>query len=273
VDVRPATEDDGAGIAAVRDAIGGQHDDSGSDAGYRAHLLEHGRLFVAVRGGEVAGFGASRDIGGHRLLSDLFVRPDLHGSGVGGALLAAVLDGADLRFTFSSTDPRALPLYARAGMRALWPLLYLRGAAPATGQGAPVDVDAAPADEVAAVEQGITGVDRLIEHRYWAARRGATAAIVSVSGRAVGAASFVRRGDECRVEHLAVEDGVDAGAVVAAIVERSGAPVLRAFVPGPQPLLAWLLDRRFVIDDLDTFMATDAAAVPDRLAVVHPGLA
>ena len=65
----------------------------------------------------------------------------------------------------------------------------------------------------------------------------------------------------------------DAGAVVAAIVERSGAPVLRAFVPGPQPLLAWLLDRRFVIDDLDTFMATDAAAVPDRLAVVHPGLA
>ena len=45
------------------------------------------------------------------------------------------------------------------------------------------------------------------------------------------------------------------------------------YFPVPLPLIAWLLDLRFLIDDLDTFMATDAAAVPDRLAVVHPGLA
>ena len=273
MDVRPATEADGAGIGAVRDAIGGQHDDSGSDAGYRAHLLGHGRLFVAVRDGEVVGFGGARDIGGHRLLSDLFVHPDLHGSGVGGAVLAAVLDGADLRFTFSSSDPRALPLYARAGMRPLWPLLYLRGPAPAVEHGPVIDVDGVGADEAATVEERITGVDRSIEHRYWAARTDATAAVVSVSGRPVGAASYVRRDEECRIEHLALEDGVDAGAVVAAITRRSGAPVLRAFVPGPQALLEWLLDRRFVIDDLDTFMATEPSAVPDQLAVVHPGLA
>jgi len=102
---------------------------------------------------------------------------------------------------------------------------------------------------------------------------GATAAIVSMSGRTVGAASSVRRGEECRIEHLALDDGVVAGPVVAAIARRSGAPVLRAFVPGPQPLLGWLLDRRFVIDDVDTFMATEPSSVPDQLAVVHPGLA
>ena len=72
---------------------------------------------------------------------------------------------------------------------------------------------------------------------------------------------------------LALEAGLDAGPVVAAITRRSGAPVLRAFVPGPRPLLRWLLERRFVIDDLDTFMATEPSAVPDQLAVVHPGLA
>jgi hypothetical protein len=273
VDVRPATEDDGAGIGAVRDAIGGQHDDSGSDAGYRAHLLEHGRLFVAVRDREVVGFAGTRDIGGHRLLSDLFVRPDLHGSGVGGALLSAVLDGSELRFTFSSTDPRALPLYARAGMRPLWPLLYLRGPAPSVEAGAAIEVDAVDPGEAAAIELRITGVDRSVEHRYWAARQDATAVVVSMSGRTVGAASSVRRGEACRLEHVALEAGLDAGPVVAAITRRSGAPVLRAFVPGPRPLLRWLLERRFVIDDLDTFMATEPSAVPDQLAVVHPGLA
>ena len=273
MDVRPATEADGPGIGAVRDAIGGQHDDSGSDAGYRAHLLAHGRLYVAVRGGEVVGFGASRDIASHRLLSDLFVHPDLHGGGVGGALLAAVLEGADDRFTFSSTDPRALPLYARAGMRPRWPLLYLRGPTPDLGEAGGVDVEIVGPVEAAAAEAAITGDDRVVEHRYWAARDGASAAVVSAAGRAVGAVSSIRKGDECRIEHLALLEDVDAGAVVAAVARRSGAPVLRAFVPGPQPLLGWLLDRRFVIDDMDLFMSSDPAAVPARLAVVHPGLA
>jgi len=130
VDVRPATDADGPGIAAVRDAIGGQHDDSGSDAAYRAHLMAHGRLFVAVRDGRVIGFAGARDVGGHRLLSDLFVDPQVHGGGVGRVLLATVLDGSEERYTFSSSDPRAMPIYARAGMRPRWPLLYLHGPAP-----------------------------------------------------------------------------------------------------------------------------------------------
>ena len=62
------------------------------------------------------------------------------------------------------------------------------------------------------------------------------------------------------------------GLVVAAIGAFAGAPTVRAFVPGPQPLLEWLLHRRFMVDDFDTFMSSDPDAVPSTLAVVHPGL-
>ena len=275
MDVRPATEKDGAGIAAVRDAIGGQHDDSGSDAAYRAHLLAHGRLFVAVRDRRVIGFAGARDVGGHRLLSDLFVDPQVHGGGVGRVLLATVLDGSEERYTFSSSDPRAMPIYARAGMRPRWPLLYLHGPAQeiATEKASDaVSVESAEADDVAAVEWSVTGVDRVIEHRYWARRPRATAAVVRIAGAAVGAVSYVVRGGETRIEHLALAPDIDAGPVVAAIAALAGAPTVRAFVPGPQPLLEWLLHRRFMVDDIDTFMSSDPDAVPSALAIVHPGL-
>jgi GNAT superfamily N-acetyltransferase len=271
VDVRPATEDDGAGIAAVRDAIGGQHDDSGSDSAYRDHLLTHGRLFVAVGDGRVVGFAGARDIGGHRLLSDLFVEPQLHGRGIGRALLAAVLDGSEDCYTFSSSDPRAMPIYGRVGMRPRWPLLYVHGPAPEFAPG-PVAVECVAADDAAVVEQSVTGVDRAVEHRYWARRPGATAAVVRIDGAAVGAVSFVVRGDESRIEHFALESNIQAGPAVAAIAALAGASTVRAFVPGPQPLFEWLLQRRFVVDDIDTFMSSDPDAVPSTLAVVHPGL-
>ena len=275
MDVRPATDEDGAGIAAVRDAIGGQHDDSGSDAAYRAHLMAHGRLFVAVRDGRVIGFAGARDVGGHRLLSDLFVDPQVHGGGVGRVLLATVLDGSEERYTFSSSDPRAMPIYARAGMRPRWPLLYVHGPAPVVATETAtetVTVERADADAVADVEQSVTGVDRAVEHRYWALRPGATAAVVRIDGAAVGAVSFVVRGGETRIEHLALAPDVEAGAVVAAIGADAGGSTLRAFVPGPHRLLEWLLHRRFMIDDIDTFMSSDIDAVPSALAIVHPGL-
>ncbi len=190
-------------------------------------------------------------------------------------LLATVLDGAEERYTFSSSDPRAMPIYARAGMRPRWPLLYVHGPAPeiaAESATEALEVEQAEADAVSAVEQSVTGVDRAVEHRYWARRPGATAAVVRIGGAAVGAVSFVVRGGETRIEHLALTPDIDAGPVVAAIGAYAGAPTVRAFVPGPQPLLEWLLHRRFMVDDTDTFMSSDPDAVPSTLAVVHPGL-
>ena len=126
--IRDATDGDLAGIARMRSAIDRDaHDDSGADPGYCRHLIESGRLLVGVDGEDIVGFAGAIDIGDARLLADLFIDPVVQGTGVGRSLLTEVLAGADDRFTFSSSDPRAMPIYARAGMLPRWPLLYMRG--------------------------------------------------------------------------------------------------------------------------------------------------
>ena len=105
---------------------------------YLEHLLAHCRLLVAELEDSVAGFGGTvgpRGPKGGTFLTDLFVRPDLHGRGIGGALLAELFPSAGPRATFASSDPRAQPLYIRFGMLPRWPNLYLggeSGALPAT---------------------------------------------------------------------------------------------------------------------------------------------
>ena len=69
--------------------------------------------------GAIVGYGATVDTGRARHLADLFVRADRQGGGIGGHLLDAVFGDAWPRTTFASDDPRALPLYVRAGMLAL----------------------------------------------------------------------------------------------------------------------------------------------------------
>lgn len=67
------------------------------------------------------------------MLTDLFVDPVRHGTGIGRALLAALWPAEDrepARFTFASHDPRAMPLYVRAGLIPYWPLLYLQARRP-----------------------------------------------------------------------------------------------------------------------------------------------
>ena len=62
------------------------------------------------------------------MLCDLFVHPEVHGSGCGRAMLAALWPGTrGHRMTFSSLHAHALPLYTSFGLDAWWPLLYLRG--------------------------------------------------------------------------------------------------------------------------------------------------
>ena len=60
-------------------------------------------------------------IQGRGFLGSLFVRNDLRGRGVGRTLLEAILSDASGRATFASSDPRALPLYVRFGMRPITP--------------------------------------------------------------------------------------------------------------------------------------------------------
>ena len=96
IEVRAATEDDLAAIAAVAEATGQVEEWSGSDPAYVRHLLAHGRVMVAEQPagerGTVTGFGATRRIGDGpgavTMLCDLFVDPVSHGRGTGQALLA-----------------------------------------------------------------------------------------------------------------------------------------------------------------------------------------
>ncbi|HEV8488159.1 MAG TPA: GNAT family N-acetyltransferase [Candidatus Limnocylindrales bacterium] len=100
---------------------------TGAQDPYLGHLIRRGTSAVAEIDGVVVGFGATVDTGRSTHLADLFVLPTYHGRGLGGRLLTAVFGDRFPRTTFSSDDPRALPLYVRAGMTPVWPSLYISG--------------------------------------------------------------------------------------------------------------------------------------------------
>lgn len=165
IEVREAVLADLPQIAAVALATGQDEEWGGADPAYMTHLLAHGRVVVGVSGGSVAGFGATRSLGGApdavSMLCDLFVHPRLHGSGCGRAMLAALWpDAGGRRMTFSSLHGHALPLYTSFGLDAWWPLLYLRGRVDALAAAAGWQASAASPAEVAALELSWTGADR-----------------------------------------------------------------------------------------------------------------
>lgn len=267
-----ATESHIEGIAAARLSNGAAHDDSGADAGYCRYLIADGQLFVAVDEGQVLGFGGAIDVGVARLLSDLYVHRDAHGRGVGSALLAAVMDGAVSRFTFASNDPAALPLYARAGMVAWWPLLAVHGSRSELRPSLGCEAFDVSVHQAAEYELVATHIDRSATFRYWAGRSGARTLAVERDGRRVAVAA-VRVGDNSvRIEHLlaADDEAVDA---LAAVTHLLGVDAVHLYVPGCRLLAAHLFARRFVIDDTSVYMASSLDLVHPMLQVVHPGLA
>ena len=90
-----------------------------------------GGAFVAVADdGQVVGVAQSVRRGAFWGLAMLFVHPDHQTRGVGRALIDAALgyaDGADVRMIMTSTDPRALRRYSRAGL-AIHPAVEATGA-------------------------------------------------------------------------------------------------------------------------------------------------
>lgn len=176
IEVREADLDDLPGIAAVAIATGQDEEWGGADPAYMTHLLTHGRVVAGISGGSVIGFGATRQLGSGAsaisMLCDLFVDPRMHGSGCGRALLAALWPGGGRRMTFSSLHARALPLYARFGLDAWWPLLYLRGRVAALAAPGGWRAEESTPAEVAARELAWTGVDRSADHLAWTRRPG-----------------------------------------------------------------------------------------------------
>ena len=273
-------------IAAVAVATGQDEEWGGADPAYMNHLLAHGSVVGGVMGGVVVGFGATRRLGSGpgavSMLCDLFVTPQVHGSGCGRAMLAGLWpgDGRDggHRMTFSSQHRNALPLYTSFGLDAWWPLLYLRGRAGAVTAPDGWRAEAAEAAEVAALERAWTGVDRSDDHSAWARRPRGAALLARREDQVLAAAATGGAGDGYGLTHLALAPSAgsaDAAAavltVLAALQSRDGQAL--ASLPAPHPAVRPLLAARWRTEEHDLFMATDPALLDPRRAVPSPALA
>jgi GNAT superfamily N-acetyltransferase len=199
------------------------------------HLLAQDGLWFDERDGRAAGFAGVLVDGGFTHLTDLFVDPDALGRGIGKALLAAAFPHDGARTTFASNDPRALPLYARAGLRPLAPLLYLRGA-PRTSDNAAerIAVEAVPAGRPAALAF-------LASAGAYGLRAGEGRAVVRVvpGGAMLGPA---------------VAGAADLVTLAGAVAAEHGE--VKLALPGPHPALQPLLEAGLRIVDADTYMAS-----------------
>ncbi len=241
----------------------------GDTPSYLRHVLQTGTMCVAEQDGEVLAFAGAITRGNIRFLTDLFVQP-VHQSGqFGKTLLHSVLPQDDLvHCTVSSSDPRALALYIRAGMRPLWPCFALRLEKSTHGCHLPSDVEILRAnlDDPALVywDAQISGRLRPVDHTYWMREQRAVPLWFRRQGQTVGY-GYIRLGggtlwypQACILGPIGAKNLEDSVACVLASVywALQQAEVLRIDVPGPHLCLALLLERGFRITYADTFVST-----------------
>lgn len=243
---------------------------------YLCHLVHHHRALVTVEAGRVVAFGAAVDTGRCRMLSDLFVRPDRLGQGIGRTLLAALLGDGERLATFSSADPRALPSYVRAGMTPRWVNLYLQGLPQRLPDPGPaVTVRSAVPAELAALESRWLGAPRTADHAFWATLPGADPFLVEDRGRPVAFGyGRARSSSPARaLDRLVVAPAVDPVAPsVAGLIRAGRGSGVQLCVPGPHPLLPVLLEAGFRIVDQDQFLASHPDIVDPAHLLPNPGL-
>ncbi len=243
---------------------------------YVRHLIAHAATRVSERAGEIVAFGAVADTGISHHLADLFVQPDLLGQGIGRPLLEAVFGDSWPRTTFASEDPRALPLYVRAGMSPLWPCLYLEGS-PQWLPPSDSTMSVAPADPLALtdLERAWTGVDRRIDQTFWASQAEADGFAVLEAGQPVAFAySRARQADATRIiDRLVVRPESDPIAPILAAIRHGarGGPVAACLL-GPNPVLPILLEACFKLIDRDQFMTSDPTLIDPTRLLPNPGL-
>lgn len=237
------------------------------------HVLATGTMVVAEGGGEVVGFAAAVRRGPVAYLTDLFVDPARQSAGVGRALLDRLLPPAAARWTLATVDPRALSLYARAGMAPRWPNVELRLEAETTGALADAGVEAVAADPtdpaLAAWDAEIAGRPRPEDTAYWLGRCRGVPLWFRRAGCTVGYGVVQR---EVRtvwtprkivVGPIGARTAADAAACVLAAVAWAlpHGPIVDVAVPGPHPALAPLLAAGARIIYVETFCASDPSLV------------
>ena len=277
-EIRPATLDDLPAIRSILAAHGNDGPVVIADivGPYVSHLIRRGGAQVALVDDVIIGFGGTLDTGRSVHLADLFVHPDRLGQGIGRRLLDAVFAGSVVRTTFASEDPRALPLYMRAGLQPLWPSLYVQGVSatlppPVAG----VRTETARPDRLAALERAWTGIDRSVDHGYWAAMAGSDPFVV-IDGDDVAGVGYarVRQAAAIRVvDRLLIHPDADPIVTTMAALARAGqgGPVFACLL-GVHPAVWPLLDAGFRIVDRDQFMTSDPDVIDPARHVPNPGM-
>jgi GNAT superfamily N-acetyltransferase len=276
--IQPASHDDIPQIRAILASHGNDGPIVNGDivGPYLRHLIDHGRTLVSVAEGEIVGFAAALDTGRGRHLADLFVRIDRLGQGIGRPLLDAVFEGADQRSTIASDDPRALPLYVRAGMTPLWPSLYMEGAATRlTSSGPTLPTEPATAARIGEIERDWTGQDRRLDHEFWASQLDADPFVVLDGGEVVAVGyGRARQASPVRaLDRLVVHpDAEPLAATLAGVARAARDGAALVCVLGPSPLVRPLLDAGFRIADRDTYMASRADLIDPARLIPNPGM-
>lgn len=286
--VRPATAGDLETLWEIRYADDTAGEPKPPERGpvppYLGHVLKTGRLLIAEREGAAVGFAGLVRRGATAFLTDLFVHPDRQSRAVGRTLLGEILprSGAAL-LTLSSTDPRALALYTRAGMQPRWPNLLLEadsaglGALPASG----VEIVPAEPDDpsLARWDAEASGRTRSEDLAFWLREEAGEPFWLRHHGETVGYA-IVRCGagrlwhpEAVTIGPIGVRRVEDAVASVLAVVDwaRRRGSFFEIAVPGPHPALAALLEARFRIVYVETYCASDEALLDPRRYVGSGG--
>ena len=220
-------------------------------------------------------YGSVVDAGVAIHLADLFVAPEHLGQGIGRPVLTALFEGRTHRTTFASDDPRALPIYARAGMSPLWVSLYLDGASSGIEDQPGLEATAADPGWLAELERDWTGAFRPVDHAFWATQAEADPFLIT-DDRGPVAAGYgrSRQASELRVlDRLVLRPDADPVGPCLEAVRRAGrGGGVRAVVPGPNLLLQALLERRFQVADRDQYLATGADLIDPLHVLPNPGM-
>jgi len=253
---------------------------------YLRHVLRTGTLLVAEQQKRISAYAGTITRAGITFLTDLFVDPHHQSSDLGKRLLQLALppDGL-IHCTLSSSDPRALALYIRAGMIPQWPCFGLRLEQQSSSQKLPssdVKISEVQPEEFQALIQldaELSGRLRPEEHTFWIQEEQAVPLLFRQAGHVAGY-GYVRLGggtlwhpEACVLGPIGSSSVEEAAACVLAAVEWAAerAKVIRIEVPGPHPCLAPLLERGFRLTYTDTFVSSAASPFCDARRYVPSG--
>jgi hypothetical protein len=250
-----------------------------------AHILRTGTVYVAEDAGRNCAFAAAITRDKVTFLTDLFVHPDQQSSRLGQTLLHAVIPSSadEIRCTQSSTDPRALALYIRSGMRPQWPNFCLRLEAHASSEKWHTDlkiVEADPDDPaLVAWDAQVSGRRRPQDHAYWVSEQQAIPLWFQQDGTTIGY-GYVRLGagtlwfpEACTLGPIGAQTPAEALSCVLAAADWAyqRANILLIDVPGPHPALAPLLERRFRITYVETYVSSSSTSFFDPRCYIASG--